>query len=50
VRERLGDLGVPVIYGLSFGHVRDQFTLPYGIEAELDTAAATVTFLETAVT
>jgi muramoyltetrapeptide carboxypeptidase len=50
VRERLGDLGIPVIYGLSFGHVRDQFTLPMGIAAELDTAAATVTFLETAVT
>lgn len=49
VRERLGDLGIPVIYGLSFGHVRDQFTLPLGIEAELDTAEATVTFLEPAV-
>ena len=49
LRERLGDLGVPVIYGLSFGHVRDQFTLPLGLSAELDTTAATVTFLETAV-
>jgi muramoyltetrapeptide carboxypeptidase len=49
LRERLGDLGIPVIYGLSFGHVRDQFTLPLGITAELDTASATVTFLETAV-
>lgn len=49
LRDRLGDLGVPVVYGLSFGHVRDQFTLPVGIEAELDTGGATVTFLETAV-
>lgn len=47
--DRLGDLGIPVIYGLSFGHVRDQFTLPIGIEAELDTGTATVTFLEPAV-
>ncbi len=49
LRDRLGDLGIPVIYGLSFGHIREQFTLPMGIEAELDTSAATVTFLESAV-
>ena len=45
----IGDLGIPVIYGLSFGHIRDQFTLPVGIEAEIDTAMASMTFLETAV-
>lgn len=49
VRDLLGGLGIPVIYGLSFGHIRDQFTLPLGIEAELDTSKATVTLLETAV-
>ncbi len=49
IRDRLGDLGIPVIYGLSFGHIRDQFTLPVGIEAELDTENATVTFLEAGV-
>ncbi|MBK7707758.1 MAG: LD-carboxypeptidase [Acidobacteria bacterium] len=49
LRDRLGDLGIPVIYGLSFGHIREQFTLPMGIEAEMDTATATVTFLEPAV-
>lgn len=49
IRDRLGDLGIPVIYGLSFGHIREQFTLPMGIEAELDTASASMTFLETAV-
>jgi len=49
LKDRLGDLGVPVIYGLSFGHIRDQFTLPVGIEAELDTEKATMTFLETGV-
>lgn len=49
VRELLGGLGIPLIYGLSFGHIRDQFTLPLGVEAELDTAKATVTLLETAV-
>jgi muramoyltetrapeptide carboxypeptidase len=48
-RDRLGNLGIPVIYGLSFGHIRDQFTLPFGIEAEMDTETATMTFLESAV-
>lgn len=49
VRDELGNLGIPVIYGLSFGHIRDQFTLPVGIEAEMDTENATMTFLETGV-
>jgi len=49
LKDRLGNLGIPVIYGLSFGHIRDQFTLPIGIEAELDTENATMTFLETGV-
>lgn len=49
VRERLGDLKIPVVYGLSFGHIRDQCTLPVGIEAELDATNATLTLLETGV-
>lgn len=49
VRDQLGGLGVPVIYGLSFGHIRDLFTLPLGVEAELDTETATLTLLESAV-
>jgi muramoyltetrapeptide carboxypeptidase len=49
LKDRLGDLGVPVIYGLSFGHIRDQFTLPLGVEAELDAEKATLTLLETGV-
>lgn len=49
LRDHLGSLGIPVIYGLSFGHIRDQFTIPLGITAQLDTEKATVTFLETSV-
>ena len=49
LKDRLGDLGIPVFYGFSFGHIRDQFTLPVGIEAEFDTATATMTLLETSV-
>ena len=47
--DRLGDLGIPVISGLSFGHIRDNCTLPVGVEAELDTATATITLMESAV-
>ncbi|MDQ2745833.1 MAG: LD-carboxypeptidase [Acidobacteriota bacterium] len=49
LKDRLDDLKIPVIYGLSFGHIRDQFTLPVGIEAELDAEKATLTFLEAGV-
>ena len=48
-RDRLGDLGVPMVYGLSFGHIRDNLTLPYGVQAELDADNATLTYLEPAV-
>ena len=45
-KDLLGGLGIPVFYGLSFGHISNQFTLPVGIEAELDTEGGTLTFLE----
>lgn len=48
-KERLSDLGVPVIYGLSFGHIREQFCLPVGIRAEMNTADSSLTLLEPAV-
>lgn len=49
IKDRLGDLGIPVIYGLAFGHIRNQFTIPVGIKAELDTQESTLTFLENGV-
>lgn len=47
--ERLFRLGVPVIYGLSFGHVVNKFTLPFGVNAELDVDNQSFTLLEKAV-
>ena len=38
-----------MVYGLSFGHIRDNLTLPYGVQAELDADNATLTYLEPAV-
>lgn len=43
LKDRLGDLGIPVISGLSFGHIRDNCTLPFGVEAVLDTDTASIT-------
>jgi muramoyltetrapeptide carboxypeptidase len=48
--DRLFDLGIPVIYGLSFGHITNKFTLPTGINARLNVAEQTLTLLESSVT
>lgn len=47
--DRLSKLGIPVIYGLSFGHVSNKFTLPLGINAMLNTETEILTLLEKAV-
>ena len=49
VQDRLGDLGVPICYGLPFGHVRKKATLPIGVRAKLDASRCTLTILEPAV-
>ena len=47
--DRLGGLGIPVLYGLSFGHIQQNATLPFGIRARLDADQKTLTLLEKAV-
>lgn len=42
-------LGVPAYAGAMIGHVDRQFTLPLGIQVELDADAGTITMLESAV-
>lgn len=44
----LGDLGVPVVWDLGFGHCAGQLTVPLGVAAELDAEAATLTVLQPA--
>jgi muramoyltetrapeptide carboxypeptidase len=36
LREQLGDLNVPVVYGLRLGHGVEKFTVPLGVMATLD--------------
>ncbi len=45
----LQPLRVPAVTGYSFGHIRNQFTMPLGVRATLDTGAQTLTLLEPAV-
>ncbi len=47
--DRLFPLNIPVVYGMSFGHITNKFTIPFGINAELDSLEQTLTLLEPAV-
>jgi muramoyltetrapeptide carboxypeptidase len=49
LNDRLSDLDIPVLYGMSFGHVVNKLTLPVGIRAELNTIYQRITLLESAV-
>jgi len=46
----LHPLTIPAVTGYSIGHIRNQCTLPIGLQARLDTRAQTITLLEAAVT
>jgi muramoyltetrapeptide carboxypeptidase len=43
LRDRLGDLGVPVLGGLPIGHGQGQVTVPVGTPATMDVAAGVLT-------
>ncbi|RLD72346.1 MAG: LD-carboxypeptidase [Bacteroidetes bacterium] len=47
--DRLSDLGIPIMYGFSFGHIANQAVFPVGLMAELNTETMTVQLLEKAV-
>jgi muramoyltetrapeptide carboxypeptidase len=49
LRDRLGQLGVPVACGFPFGHIDNNWTLPLGVRARLDADAGTLELLEPAV-
>jgi muramoyltetrapeptide carboxypeptidase len=46
LEDRLGDLGIPVYYGFSFGHVDQLCTIPVGVEASFDTSTAQLVLIE----
>lgn len=49
LQDRLASLGIPVLYGLTFGHIRRNMTLPFGVQARLDASAKDLTLSEAAV-
>lgn len=42
-------LNIPVFSGASFGHIRRKFTLPLGLDVEMDADAGTIRYLQAAV-
>jgi muramoyltetrapeptide carboxypeptidase len=49
INERIKPLNIPAVYGLSFGHYKNNFTIPIGINAKLDADKMTIELLENAV-
>ncbi|MFS2138202.1 S66 peptidase family protein [Duganella sp. Dugasp56] len=49
VDQHLLPLTRPAVAGYSFGHIRNQFTIPVGLRARLDSGQQTLTLLEPAV-
>lgn len=49
LRDRLGNLGIPVLAGLCFGHGDHKATLPIGVKAVLNTAEMSLEIVESAV-
>ncbi len=47
--HQLAGLPIPSVYGYSFGHIANQFTIPIGVRARLNTEQQTLTLLESAV-
>ncbi|MDP5231707.1 MAG: LD-carboxypeptidase, partial [Cellulophaga sp.] len=49
ILDRLKPMNIPAAYGMSFGHVDQNFTIPIGITATFDADNMTLELLETAV-
>jgi len=50
LREHVEPLGIPAFSGSMIGHIDQQFTIPLGIDVEIDAAAGTIKMIEPAVT
>ena len=46
VRDRIGGLGIPVMWSYPFGHMPNMLTLGLGVRARMDAEAGTLTYLE----
>jgi muramoyltetrapeptide carboxypeptidase len=44
--DRLGKFKIPIAYGLPFGHISNNATIPFGIKANFDAEKGSLTYLE----
>jgi muramoyltetrapeptide carboxypeptidase len=49
LKDQFQSLKIPVFYGSMIGHIKDKFTIPLGVEVEMDAVAGTIKMLEAAV-
>ncbi|WP_392532520.1 LD-carboxypeptidase [Nostoc sp. C117] len=49
LQDHILPLGIPAWYGSMIGHIKDKFTLPIGVEVEIDANMGTIQMLEAAV-
>ena len=49
LQDHLSNLNIPVFYGAKFGHIKDKWTLPIGIKAEMNANIGSLKLLEPAV-
>lgn len=47
--DHIRPLGIPAWHGAMIGHIEDKFTVPLGVEVEIDAEAGTIRMLEAAV-
>lgn len=47
--DHIKPLGIPAWYGSMIGHIEDKFTMPCGLEAEIDAGRGSITLLDSAV-
>ena len=49
LRDHIEPLGIPAFQGALIGHIKEQFTVPQGVEVEIDASAGSIRMLEAAV-
>ncbi|CAN5451265.1 LD-carboxypeptidase [soil metagenome] len=49
LEQQIKPLGIPAFYGAMIGHIVNKYTIPIGINAEIDASTGTIKLLETAV-
>jgi muramoyltetrapeptide carboxypeptidase len=49
LKDHIHPLGVPAWYGSTIGHIKDKFTVPIGVDVEIDADQGTIKMLEPAV-